>query len=381
MDTDGEVWTEAGPARVPTGARAPLPAAGTGPEAPGGQGLDARLVVDREGFRLDVALTAAPGDVIALLGPNGAGKTTALRALAGLLPLTGGHLRLDGTSLERTPPESRPVGVVFQDYLLFPHLSALDNVAFGPRCQGVGKAEARAQAAAWLDRMGLAGHAGAKPRRLSGGQAQRVALARALATRPRLLLLDEPLAALDARTRLDVRAQLRRHLAEFEAVAVLVTHDPLDAMVLADRLVVVEHGHVVQQGTPGEIARRPRTDYIARLVGLNLYRGQAGGHAVRLDAGPSVTTTEDLSGPVFVAFPPAAVTLFRDRPSGASARNLWACEVAGLETHGDQIRADLTGELPLAADLTTVAAAELDLHPGASVWATVKATQTHAYPA
>jgi molybdate transport system ATP-binding protein len=344
-------------------------------------GLDARLVVDRKTFRLDIALTAAPGDVVALLGPNGAGKTTALRALAGLVPLTDGHLHLDGTELNRTPPERRPVGVVFQDYLLFPHLTALDNVAFGPRCQGATKAESRAQAAEWLDRMGLTAHATAKPRRLSGGQAQRVALARALATRPRLLLLDEPLAALDARTRLDVRAQLRRHLAEFEAVAVLVTHDPLDAMVLADRLVVVEHGRVVQEGTPSDIARHPRTDYIAQLVGLNLYKGQADGHTVRLDSGPSITTTEDLSGEVFVAFPPSAVTLFRDPPTGSSARNHWRCEVAGLETHGDQIRADLTGELPLAADLTTVAAAELDLHQGAPVWATVKATQTHAYPA
>ncbi|MEU1851096.1 ABC transporter ATP-binding protein [Streptomyces sp. NPDC019990] len=345
------------------------------------QGLDAHLVVDRGPFRLDVTLTAAPGDVVALLGPNGAGKTTALRALAGLCPLTSGHLGLDGVRLDRTPPESRPVGVVFQDYLLFPHLTALDNVAFGPRCQGESKAKARAQAAEWLDRMGLADHAGAKPRRLSGGQAQRVALARALATRPRLLLLDEPLAALDARTRLDVRAQLRRHLAGFEAVAVLVTHDALDAMVLADRLVVVEDGQVVQEGTPADIARHPRTDYIARLVGLNLYRGLAEGHTVRLDAGPALTTTEQLDGPVFVAFPPSAVTLHRERPTGSSARNLWRCEVAGLETHGDQIRADLTGELSLAADLTTVAAAELELHPGARVWATVKATQTHAYPA
>ncbi|MFC9916137.1 ABC transporter ATP-binding protein [Streptomyces sp. NPDC127197] len=346
-----------------------------------GEGLDAHLVVDRGPFRLDIALTAAPGDVVALLGPNGAGKTTALRALAGLAPLTAGHLRLDGTELDRTPPESRPVGVVFQDYLLFPHLTALDNVAFGPRCHGATKAEARNQAAAWLDRMGLADHAGAKPRRLSGGQAQRVALARALATHPRLLLLDEPLAALDARTRLEVRAQLRRHLADFEAVAVLVTHDPLDAMVLADRLVVVEHGRIVQEGTPADIARRPRTDYVAQLVGLNLYKGTAAGHTVHLDAGPAITTTEDLTGPVFVAFPPGAVTLFRDRPTGASARNLWRCEVTGLETHGDQIRAALTGELPLTADLTTVAAAELDLHPGAPVWATVKAAQTHAYPA
>ncbi|MGW3108021.1 ABC transporter ATP-binding protein [Streptomyces sp. NPDC001100] len=344
------------------------------------KGLDAHLVVDRGTFRLDVELAAAPGDVVALLGPNGAGKTTALRALAGLVGLTDGHLRLDGTELDRMPPESRPVGVVFQDYLLFPHLTALDNVGFGPRCQGATKAESRAIAAEWLERMGLTEHASAKPRGLSGGQAQRVAVARALATHPRLLLLDEPLAALDARTRLDVRAQLRRHLAEFEAVAVLVTHDPLDAMVLADRLVVIEHGTIVQQGTPADIARHPRTDYIAQLVGLNLYKGSADGHTVTLDTGPTITTTEDLTGEVFVAFPPSAVTLFRDRPTGASARNLWHCEVAGLETHGDQIRVDLTGELPLAADLTTPAAAELDLHQGASVWAAVKATQTHSYP-
>ncbi|MEU2440550.1 ABC transporter ATP-binding protein [Streptomyces rubradiris] len=375
--------TDPRPDKQPADSTTPTPPAPTpadGAPSPS-TGLDARLVVDRPAFRLDVTLTAAPGEVVALLGPNGAGKTTALRALAGLTPLTDGHLRLDGTPLEHTPPEARPVGVVFQDYLLFPHLSALDNVAFGPRCQGVGKAEARARAAAWLDRMGLADHAAAKPRRLSGGQAQRVALARALATHPRLLLLDEPLAALDARTRLEVRAGLRRHLAEFEAVSVLVTHDPLDAMVLADRLVVVEHGRVVQRGAPADIARHPRTDYIARLVGLNLYRGQATGHTVRLDSGPAITTTEELSGPAFVAFPPSAVTLFRDRPSGVSARNLWRCEVTGLETHGDRIRADLVGELPLAADLTTVAAAELGLRPGAPVWATVKATQTHAYPA
>ncbi|RNG34202.1 ABC transporter ATP-binding protein [Streptomyces botrytidirepellens] len=349
-------------------------------------GLDAHLVVDRGDFRLDLRLTAAPGEVVALLGPNGAGKTTALRALAGLTPLTSGELRLDGRELEdparrlRIPSEARPVGVVFQDYLLFPHLTALDNVAFGPRCHGVPKAEARAQAADILARMGLEAHAGAKPRRLSGGQAQRVALARALAVRPRLLLLDEPLAALDARTRLDVRAGLRRHLAEFEAVAVLVTHDPLDAMVLADRLVVVEDGRVVQDGTPSEVSRRPRTDYIASLVGLNLYQGRAEGHTVRLDSGTAITTADDLNGPAFVAFPPAAVTLHRDRPD-SSARNAWRAEVTGLESHGDQIRVALTGELPLLADLTTAAVADLGLHPGRTVWATLKAAQTHAYPA
>ncbi|GGU95653.1 ABC transporter ATP-binding protein [Kitasatospora herbaricolor] len=348
--------------------------------------LDARLLVERAGFRLDLTLTAAPGEVVALLGPNGAGKSTALRALAGLLPLTGGRLRLDGRTLEdprqhlHTPAEDRPVGVVFQDYLLFPHLSALDNVAFGPRCQGRPRKEARAEAAGWLERMGLADHAGAKPGSLSGGQAQRVALARALAVRPRLLLLDEPLAALDARTRLDVRSQLRRHLAEFEAVAVLVTHDPLDAMVLADRLVVIEEGRQVQAGTPTEIARHPRTDYIARLVGLNLYQGTADGRRVTLADGRVLATTEELTGPAFVAFPPSAVTLHLARPE-SSARNVWRLRVAGLDLHGDQVRVDLTGELPLAADLTPAAAAELDLAPGSTVWASVKAAQTHAYPA
>lgn len=353
-------------------------------------GLDARLVVDRGGFALDVTLTVRPGEVLALLGPNGAGKTTALRALAGLTPLTGGHLRLDGDTLEdpatrrRAAPENRPVGVVFQDYLLFPHLTALENVAFGPRCHGMPRAAARALAAGLLDRMGLADHAGAKPRRLSGGQAQRVALARALATGPRMLLLDEPLAALDARARLDVRAELRRHLAAFEAVAVLVTHDPLDAMVLADRLVVIENGRPVQEGTPAEVARRPRTDYIARLVGLNLYRGEAAARTVRLAPGLGLATAEDLDGPAFVAFPPGAVALHAER--AAAGAGAWPAEVAGMESHGDRIRVALTGSgpaagLPLAADLTAVAVAELALAPGDTVWVSVGLTDTHAYPA
>jgi molybdate transport system ATP-binding protein len=372
------------------------------PEPSGGaeEGLRAHLVVDRaprpgaasaEGFRLDVRLTARPGEVLALLGPNGAGKTTALRALAGLTPLTAGELTLDGRTLEqpavrlRIAPEDRPVGVVFQDYLLFPHLSALDNVAFGLRTRGVRKAAARTEAAGWLARVGLAEHASARPRALSGGQQQRVALARALAPQPRLLLLDEPMAALDARTRLDVRAQLRRHLAAFDAVAVLVTHDPLDAMVLADRITVIEDGRVVQDGPPAEIARHPRSDYIARLVGLNLFRGTAEGHDVTLDRGSDdgggvrITTGEALSGPVFVAFPPSAVTVHRGRPD-TSARNVWQATVTGMELHGDQVRLDLAGALRLTADLTQGAVAELGLVEGSEVWAAVKATQTHAYP-
>ncbi|WP_052422643.1 ABC transporter ATP-binding protein [Nonomuraea candida] len=341
--------------------------------------LDARLVVARPAFTLDVALRVAPGEVVALLGPNGAGKTTALRALAGLTPMSGGRISLRGRPLHTLPAEGRPIGMVFQDYLLFPHLSALDNVAFGPRCQGVPRAEARRAAAVLLERVGLADRAAARPRELSGGQAQRVALARALAVRPELLLLDEPLAALDAHTRLEIRSQLRRHLADFDGATVLVTHDPLDAMVLADRLIVIEGGAVVQQGTPAEVARRPRTDYVARLVGLNLYRGVADGSRVTVGE-LALHTCEQLEGPAFVAFPPAAVALYRSRPDG-SPRNLWQARIEGIERHGDNVRVHLDGPVTAFADITPAAVADLDLSAGQRIWVSVKATETHAYAA
>jgi molybdate transport system ATP-binding protein len=346
--------------------------------------LSTHLVVERGQFRLDIKLDVAAGEVVALLGPNGAGKTTALRALAGLSPLHGGHIRLAGEVVagpdHSLPPEQRRVGVVFQDYLLFPHMSARENVAFGLRCAGMPRAAARTAATGWLDRMGLRDVAGHKPGLLSGGQAQRVALARALAMSPRLLLLDEPLAALDARTRLVVRSDLRRHLADFEGATVVVTHDPLDAMVLADRLVVIEDGLVVQDGTPAEIVRRPRTDYVARLAGLNLYRGVATADGVDLDGGAVFVVDEPLTGDVFVAFPPSAVAVHRSRPEG-SPRNVWQVVVAGVEQYNDRVRVEFDGEPSVAAEITTAAAAELDLVPGNHVWVAVKATETHAYPA
>ncbi|WP_433209827.1 ABC transporter ATP-binding protein [Dactylosporangium sp. CS-047395] len=347
--------------------------------------LDARLVVDRGTFRLDVELRISAGEVVALLGPNGAGKTTALRALAGLASLTDGHIALDGKDLDRparrewVPPERRSIGVVFQEYLLFPHLTALDNVAFGPRRHGRDRRTARAEATAWLGRVGLGDFARRKPRQLSGGQAQRVALARALAVQPALLLLDEPLAALDAGTRADTRAELQRHLAGHPGATLLVTHDPLDALVLADRLVIVEQGGVVQEGDAAEITARPRTEYVARLVGLNLYRGRADGHAI--DVGGIVLTAADaLQGDAFVAFPPSAVALHGSRPDG-SPRNTWPATIAGLQRHGDNLRIQLDGVLRAAADVTPAAAAHLELTPGREVWAAVKATETRAYPA
>jgi molybdate transport system ATP-binding protein len=349
-------------------------------------GLDAHIVVDRGTFRLDIAVRIDAGEVVGLLGPNGAGKTTALRALAGLQPLTAGHVRLAGRDLDRpdrrmwTPPERRPVGVVFQDYLLFPHLSALDNVAFGPRRHGVDRRTARQQAAAWLNRVGLAEQIRAKPRQLSGGQAQRVALARALAVHPVLLLLDEPLAALDARTRLDTRAELHRHLTDHPGATLLVTHDPLDALVLADRLVIIEDGRVVQEGDAATITAQPRTDYVARLVGLNLYRGAANGHTVQVADNLNLAVADPLRGDAFVAFPPAAVALHPHRPDG-SPRNTWPATITGLQRHGDNLRVQLAGPIAVAADVTPAAAAHLHLAPGQAVWVAVKAAETRAYPA
>ncbi|NTW40999.1 MAG: ABC transporter ATP-binding protein [Cellulomonadaceae bacterium] len=347
--------------------------------------LHADLQITRERSMLDLQLHVEPGTVLALLGPNGAGKTTTLDALAGLLPLSAGHIRLGDRTLDEpatgrfVASEHRDVGVVFQDYLLFPHLSVVDNVAFGLRARGAGRRPARAAAAAWVERVGLDGFGDARPGALSGGQAQRVALARALATDPTLLLLDEPLAALDAATRLHVRSDLSRHLAAFAGVTVLVTHDPIDAMVLADTLVVLEDGRAVQAGTPLEVARAPRTEYVARLVGLNLYRGRGDGTAVDLDGGGRIASATRNEGTVFVAFPPSAVALHRHRPDG-SPRNVMEGRVVAIEQHGEVVRVRLDGTPGVQADVTAAAVAELRLRAGDTVWAAVKATEVRTYP-
>jgi molybdate transport system ATP-binding protein len=352
--------------------------------------LHADLRVRRGTFELVVTMTAEPGEVVALLGPNGAGKSTALQALAGLVPLSAGSVWVGERCLEdtgqqtgrrvRVPVERRRIGMVFQDYLLFPHLSALDNVAFGLRVAGASRRSAREQAASRLEVMGLAPQAELRPSGLSGGQAQRVALARALATDPDLLLLDEPLAALDAGTRVQVRAELRRHLVDYPGSTLIVTHDPLDAMVLADRLMVMEHGRVVQTGSAAEVARAPRTDYVARLVGLNLLRGRSSGHHVQLETGGSCTTVDLVDGPALVAFRPSAVVLHRRPPEG-SARNVWAGRVGRLEQHADTVRVQVEGRPSVLADVTAAAVADLDLEVGAEVWTTVKATEVSCYPA
>ena len=349
--------------------------------------LHAAIEVHLGPFELDIELHVDDGEVVALLGPNGAGKTTALRAIAGLQPLDHGRITLDGTVLDDpaadvfVPTADRPIGVVFQDYLLFPRLTALDNIAFGLRARGHDKASARTQARRWLERFALTDHAHARPRTLSGGQAQRVALARALATDPRLLLLDEPLAALDAGTRVEVRTELRRHLATFAGARLLITHDPVDALVLADRLVIIEGGHITQSGLPAEVTARPASRYVAQLVGINLLHGTAAGdHTVRLDTGAELTVADPLPGPdVAVAIRPQAIALHRHQPEG-SPRNTWTSTVTDLEIDRDRVRVTLTGPVPVTAEITPAAVAELDLTPGTTVWATVKAVDLTTYP-
>ena len=346
--------------------------------------LDAVVDVSVGPFRLECELAAAESEVLGVVGPNGAGKTTLLRALAGLLPLDAGRIQLGDRVLDDpaagvfVPPEDRRVGVLFQDGALFPHLSAVDNVAFGLRANGVPRAEAATTAVEWLSRLGLAERADDRPGSLSGGQAQRVALARALASDPALLLLDEPLAALDAATRVQVRRDLAVHLRSFPGGRVLVTHDPVDALALCDTIVVLEHGRVTQRGTAADIVARPRSAYVAELVGTNLYRGEASAGVVRLAGGAVIVSATAADGPVWAVVHPRAVALHRARPEG-TPRNVWPGRAGHVERLTDRVRVRVDGELSVVAEVTPAAIDALGLAEGVELWAAVKATEVEVY--
>ena len=338
-------------------------------------------------LEVDVELSVAPGETLAVLGPNGAGKSTVLRMASGLVPLERGRIELDGRVLDDptadtfVPPEERSIGVVFQDLLLFPGLDVSDNVAFGLRAAGRGKGEARARAAEWLERLGLGSRGHDRVGGLSGGEAQRVALARALAAGPRALLLDEPLSALDADVRATVRRDLRDHLRFHEGPRVLVTHDPLDAAVLADRVAVLEDGRVTATGQLSDLVAHPRSRWAAELGGTNLLAATAVGTELRLPKGGVLVAAEAPGdGPVLVALRPSAVALHTHQPDG-SMRNVWLATVREVEGYGERRRVQLDGPVVVVAEVTAAAARDLALVPGLSIHASTKATDLAVYPA
>jgi molybdate transport system ATP-binding protein len=334
-------------------------------------------------LELEVDVSARSGEMVAIVGPNGSGKTTLLRALAGLVTPRSGRIEIDGevvTDVGRrvsVPPERRGVALMVQDGLLFPHLTARDNVAFGLRARGVRRHPARERADQLLDRVGLAGRGSSRPAVLSGGERQRVALARALITEPRLLMLDEPLAAVDVAARVEMRRLLRDQLSSPAGTRLMVTHDPLEAMALADRVVVLERGRVTQAGTMAEVTARPRSPWVATMLGLNLFSGVATGAGIEVGEAMVAALTA-VRGAAFAVVHPRAVALHRSRPEG-SPRNVWPGRADSLDHEGDRVRVRVSGSVPIVAEVTRAAVAELGLTAGDPVWVSIKATEVDVY--
>lgn len=353
--------------------------------------LSARVRLQRGTFDLDLELSAEAGETIGLLGPNGSGKSTLVEALSGLLPLESGEITLDGQTIEnpregvRLPPQQRPFGVMFQGLWLFPHLDVLENISFGPRARGVPRHAARARAERLLRELDLELLRDRRPAELSGGEAQRVALARAVAVEPRVLLLDEPLSALDLEARPRTRSLLRQMLVEFEGIRLVITHDPLEALLLADRLVILERGRIVQSGPADEVRRRPRTPYVASLSGVSLLRGRIG----RADAAPQLSA-EGLellvpsalvpeNSEVFATVPPRAVRLYTDRPLRSDGV-LLAGEIESVELASSHSLVRLKTRPPLCAEVPTEAVSSQGLRPGLPIWASIDGREIDVYP-
>jgi molybdate transport system ATP-binding protein len=350
------------------------------------------LAVRRGGFSVRASFRAQAGRTLALLGPNGAGKSSVVTSLAGIEPVASGRVVLGDAVLDdpaagvHVAERRRPIGVVHQDLLLFPNLSALENVAFPLRARGAAAAEARHAGLALLHRLGVAHRADAKPALLSGGEAQRVALARALVARPRMLLLDEPLSALDVTAKAGVRELLRHELDAFDGVRIVVAHDPVDALTLADDVVILEDGAVTQIGAPDEIRTAPRTQYAADLVGVNFFRGRLeplGDGAGRLvtDAGAIVVAIAetDVAGEVIATLSPADVSLHVEPPSG-SARNALRGRVGSVWIDAGRARVRIASEPPVVADVTTGSLERLGIREGSEVWAAFKAVEVRLEP-
>ena len=348
--------------------------------------LRAELAHSVGGIELDVALEVSPGRCLALAGPSGAGKSTLLRLLAGIVRPDRGRITcgddiwvdtIDGAWL---PPERRRCGYVFQDYALFPHLSAWRNVAYGLRSTAA--PDRKARALTLLEQLGLAHRADAKPATLSGGERQRVALARALAPGPAVLLLDEPLSALDARTRADATRQLTATLRSLEVPVVLVTHEFSEAALLGDEIGIIDHGTIVQRGSASDLASRPTSAFVADFTGAVVLTGTARTHTgdltiVDLDGGGVACTTDRGSGRVALSVYPWEITITSPHAApDESAQNRLSAQITSVTTVGTRVRLGLSAGQPLAAEITGRALEDLHLAVGAQVLATWKATAT-----
>lgn len=342
--------------------------------------LQAEFSVTRGDLELEVSLEADAGETVALLGPNGAGKSTIVSAITGLIPIERGTIALadevfdDADKWVFVAPERRGIGTVFQDYLLFEHMSVAQNVGFGLSKSSVGKEDRSRLVSETLLRYGLNDLANRKARDLSGGQKQRVALARALITEPRLLLLDEPTSSLDATARIEVRRQLADTLGGFSGPRLLVTHDPTEAFLLADKIYILENGRITQFGSAEEIRLMPRTPYVADLVGSNLFVGVASDGDVEVNGHTLHVGDRSIAGDVVATVHPRAIAVYRNRPDG-SPRNTWETTITRIEHYGDRVRLLSGDPLPLTIEVTPSAVDALGLDDYTQLWVAIKATE------
>jgi molybdate transport system ATP-binding protein len=339
-------------------------------------------------FSLDVDFTVNEGQCLVLVGPTGCGKTTTLRLIAGLADADEGSIELDGEFLLDTkrrlslPPQRRHVGVVFQDYALFPHLSVLRNVTYGAAARGVPRAQAEALAREALERVQLPGLEHVKPTQLSGGQQQRVALARALASGARMLLMDEPMSALDPHTRRQVRSELRALISDVGLQTICVTHDVADALTLGDVIGVMKQGKIVQLGDRRELLSQPRDAFVAEFLGINLLSGTARQQEEGLAAvtvGPhTFYSLSDLSGEVMMTFHPSDVSLSLTPPE-SSAMNVFRGRVSSLSHLGGRTRVTVEDGISIIVELTHSSEERLGLESGKEVYASFKASALQVY--
>jgi molybdate transport system ATP-binding protein len=355
--------------------------------------LRATLARRLGGFSLEAELVAPEASTLVIVGESASGKTTLLRLLAGLVEpdrgtiALGSHVLFDSERRRNVPAHERPVGYVPQDYGLFPHLNVYENVAFGPRAQGDRGAELRRRVDGILQRFALAPLRYRLPRQLSGGQQQRVALARALVLEPSLLLLDEPLSALDLVTRRAVRAELRGLLPQLRCTTIFVTHQPVDAMVFGDTILVLESGRVTQTGTRDDLLRQPRSSYVAEFLGVNLFIAatvEPAGNGLAqasIGGGRVLFVAPDGAGPAQLIVSPREITVSRERPTGSSLNVLEGVveELVPEPPSGERLRLTLDTRPRLVAELTRASAESMGLRPGERVFASFKATGVQAF--